>query len=111
MYRGCQLDRRAYSISLVILEICGSAKEEISDKILQKSKKTLNECCFQTLRRGDVFSSYSRTQTVVMLVVANESDESKVINRLRDKFNSSVKHENTYLTAETQSVKLASKLT
>ena len=96
-YEMRQLDRRIYSISLVILEICSLSKEEMSDKILQKSRKILNECCFKTLRKDDVFSGYSKTQTVLMLIIKHENDAQIVIERLKNKFNNNVKHDNTYL--------------
>ena len=101
-YETRQLERRDYSLILMLLEICGANDKELPKEMLPNAKEALHDCCMQTLRKGDVFSGYSETQILVMLVVSNVMDAAKVTNRLRERFNSGNIGMEVYLKAEIQ---------
>jgi|GEM_PF-4297264 len=100
-YEIRQLERRNYSLVLLLFEICGT--EELSDDVLAQVNETLRMCFLKTLRKGDVFASCSKSKTVVMLIVSNVLDAAKVTNRLCENFKESNDDDKIFLKAETQS--------
>ena len=102
-YETRQLERRGYSLVLMLLEIFCVKEKALAEELPPYAKEALNECCMQTLRKGDVFANYSETQTLVMLIVANVMDAAKVTNRLCERFNTGEFGGRVHLKAETQS--------
>jgi DNA-binding SARP family transcriptional activator len=101
-YEIRQNDRQEYDILLVLAEIHGNKNEEISDWTLSKAIKSFRDCCLSTLRKGDMFADYSKSQVIIMMKTRKETDVSVILARLRARFYDSVNSEKLRLKLETQ---------
>ncbi|MCL2707769.1 MAG: hypothetical protein FWF03_01495 [Defluviitaleaceae bacterium] len=101
-YETRQAKRRGYVVTLILIETHGANGCELPARVLTKAKKSLNECCMLTLRRGDVFSSYSKSITAVLIIAGSEMDANVVISRIRDMFYERFKIDRVYLRFERQ---------
>ena len=103
-YESRQSARRDYNIVLILIDICGDRNEELPGKMLSKAKKSLCECCMLTLRKGDMFADYSKTQIVLMITVSAKADITGIISRISDQFYSRTQRERVHLKFDTQSM-------
>ena len=101
-YEMRQTKRRCYLIVLILIEMYGAKDVILPAKTLTKAKKILNECCMLALRKGDVFASYSKSITSVMIAAQVEKDADGVIKRVRDMFYNRFKGERVFLKFERQ---------
>jgi len=102
-YESRQSARREYAIVLILIDIYGDRNEELPEKTLSKAKKSLYECCMLTLRKGDMFADYSKSQVILMVTVAAETDTTRIIARISEQFYSLTQRERVHLKFDTQS--------
>jgi len=102
-YESRQAARRDYSIFLILIDIYGDRNEELPEKALTKAKKSLYECCMMSLRKGDMFADYSKSQVIVMITLKKEADINAIISRISNQFYSLNQRERLHLKFDTQS--------
>jgi DNA-binding SARP family transcriptional activator len=102
-YESRQSARRDYSIVLILIDICSDKNEELPGKILAKAKKSLCECCMLTLRKGDMFADYSKSQVILMITVSAKADINGIIARISDQFYSRTQRDRVHLKIDMQS--------
>ena len=101
-YESRQAARRDYSIVLILVDIYGGRNEELPEKVLSQAKKNLYECCMMALRKGDMFSDYSKSQVILMITVSTESDTTGIISRISDQFYEIAQREKVHLKFDKQ---------
>ena len=101
-YESRQSARRDYNIILILIDIYGDRNEELPEKALTKAKKSLYECCMLTLRKGDMFADYSKSQVIVMITLAKDADVTAILSRISDQFYSQNQRERVHLKFDTQ---------
>lgn len=101
-YELRQISRRKYNIALILVDINGGKDEVLPYKMLYKAQRSFHECCMQILRKGDVFAGYSKSQSVLMLTIMNETDVDIIIPRLRNRFYSLIMGDKVYLDFDNQ---------
>ena len=99
-YETRQNVRREYTILLVLAEVHGSNKNEMSEKALATAIRAFHESCMRTLRKGDMFADYSQSQIIIMLTVHKDSNADAIMERLRDTFYSIMKGEQVFVSME-----------
>ena len=102
-YEVRQLSRRDYNITVVLMEVYSDEHKELPDKMLVKAKRILHECCIMTLRKGDMFSSYSKSQSVAMLALRDGKDAAGVISRINNSFSARIQDNSVSLRFELRS--------
>lgn len=101
-YESRQSARSKKVIVLILIEINGKKNEGLPEKSLSRARKSLHECCMLTLRKGDVFADYSKSQIIIMLTVMNESDTDGIVSRLSSGFYAHIRNEQIYLKFDIQ---------
>jgi hypothetical protein len=102
-YESRQSARRDYAIALILIDIYGDRNEELPEKTLTKAKKSLYECCMITLRKGDMFADYSKTQVILMITLPREADVHAITTRISEQFYAQRQRERVHLKFDTQS--------
>ena len=102
-YEARQLSRRDYTISVVLMEIYSEKHKDLPDKMLAKAKRILHECCMLALRKGDMFSNYSKAQSVAMLTLKDGKDAVGIISRINNTFNTRIQDNAVSLRFEVRS--------
>ena len=102
-YEIRQQERTGKLVFIILAEIYCANEVKSPDIVIAGAHKHFHECCMVTLRKGDMFSVYSATQTVLMLILSKEEDLGSAIDRLRDQFYQRLKNEKVYLRFDVQS--------
>ena len=100
-YEVRQNERNESSILLILADIYGHKDQRLSEWLLEKSLKSLHESCMNGLRKGDMFSYYSKQQVIMMLVVTKGANISNILDRISKKFYNNVKGDKVYVKMET----------
>ena len=102
-YESRQSARREYAIVLILIDIYGDRNGDLPEKTLSKAKKSLYECCMLTLRKGDMFADYSKSQVILMVTLAAEADTTRIIARISEQFYLRTQRDRVHLKFDTQS--------
>ena len=102
-YEIRQQERTGKLVFVVLAEIYCADDVKCTDIIVSGASKHFHECCLIMLRKGDLFSVYSSSQTVIMLILSKEEELNAALDRLREEFYLRVKNEKVYLRFDVQS--------
>jgi DNA-binding transcriptional activator of the SARP family len=87
-YTICMFERTGQSLCMVLFTVTDTNGSMPTKKKRLITMNNLKDTINISLRRGDLFSRYSATQYIVMLVSADYENSCKVGQRIMDKYNS-----------------------